>query len=207
MTRLTRLRVPAVVAVAAAVSAALFVSASPQPAAPVPVVSAAGPDATATRPDTSTLPVAIRIPRLGVDSPIVPLGVDEAGVLVPPATADVAGWHTGGTVPGEVGPAVVAGHVDSRSGPGVFVDVATLRGGDTIEIEQAGGEILTFTVRSVQTVDKDEFPTAEVYGPTPVPELRLITCGGFFEAADGHYRANVIVDAVRTAPSNWTFRR
>lgn len=177
---------------------------APAPVPPPPRALAA------TVPDIATqapaLPVALHIPRLGVRSPLVDLDIDAAGVLEPPATADVAGWHTAGTVPGEIGPAVVAGHVDSRSGPGIFIDVATLRPGDTVEIERADGEVVTFTVRSVDTVDKQEFPTTAVYGPTPVPELRLITCGGFFDAADGHYTANVIVRAVRTDTAGpWTF--
>lgn len=172
------------------------------PPGPPPAASVA---ALESLPGPGTAPAAIRIPRLGVASPLVALHVDAAGVLVPPATADVAGWHTAGAVPGEVGPAVVAGHVDARSGPGVFVDVASLRAGDTVEIERVDGEVVTFTVRGLRTVDKDLFPTDAVYGPTPVPELRLVTCGGFFDALDGHYRANVIVDAVREDPGGWDF--
>lgn len=78
-------------------------------------------------PDTRAVPVAVRIPRLGVDSALVPLTVGPAGELTPPETADVAGWFAAGTVPGEIGPAVLAGHVDSASGPGVFYDLADLR--------------------------------------------------------------------------------
>ncbi len=182
----------------------VLLTAAPAPVPPPPPVLAATDLGIAT--DAPAPPVAVHIPRLGVRSPLVGLDVDAAGVLEPPATADVAGWHTAGTVPGEIGPAVVAGHVDSRSGPGIFIDVATLRPEDTVEIERADGDFVTFAVQSVETVDKQEFPTTAVYGPTPVPELRLITCGGFFDAADGHYTANVIVRAVRTdTAGTWTF--
>ncbi len=150
-------------------------------------------------------PAAVRIPVLDVASPLVPLGTDAAGVLVPPATADVAGWYAEGPAPGEIGPAVVAGHVDSRSGPGVFLDLARLRPGDTVEIDRADGTVLEFVVRSVGTVAKDAFPTATVYGPTPVPELRLITCGGEFDTRTGHYRANVIIHAALAVGAEWTF--
>lgn len=190
------------VAVTGAVGLAGAVS-TPDPT-PVTAVAPARPEPRAVAEPAA--PVAVHIPRLGVHSPLVDLGVDPVGVLVPPATASVAGWHAGGTVPGEVGPAVVAGHVDSRSGPGVFIDVATLVPGDTVEVERADGETVGFTVRAVETVDKQEFPTAAVYGPTAAPELRLITCGGYFDAPGGHYTANVIVQAVRTdVGSGWTF--
>lgn len=189
-------------AVATAGGAALAVSGTAPAVAPMATGAGTGQQVS----DEPIAPVAVHIPSLGVSSPLVDLGVDPAGVLVPPASADVAGWHAGGVVPGEVGPAVVAGHVDSRSGPGIFIDVATLTPGDTVAVERADGETVEFTVRSVETVDKQQFPTAAVYGPTAVPELRLITCGGYFDAADGHYTANVIVDAVRSDPdTGWTF--
>ncbi len=188
---------------------ALAIGACGAPTAVVAPVRSVDAGVTAAPADASSqVPVAVRIPRLGVSSPLVPLSVDGAGVLEPPSTADVAGWHVGGAVPGEVGPAVVAGHVDSTSGPGVFVDVATLRTGDRIEIAQAGGDVLGFTVQTVETVDKSTFPTERVYGPTPSPQLRLITCGGWFDSTVGHYVANVIVHAALDGPTEaagWRF--
>lgn len=174
------------------------VTAAP-PAVPAPVAPVAA--------TTVSAPVAVRIPTLDVTSPLIRLGTDAAGVLVPPDAADVAGWYAAGPAPGEIGPAVVAGHVDSRSGPGVFLDLAELRPGDTVEIDRADGTVLEFVVRSVGTVAKDAFPSATVYGPAPVPELRLITCGGEFDTRTGHYRANVIVHAELVPGAEWSFSR
>lgn len=167
-----------------------------------PSVAAAAPDLSG--PDTVTAPVAVRIPALDVDSALVELGVDSDGVLVPPATADVAGWYADGPAPGETGPAVVAGHVDSNLGPGVFAELARLRPGDRIEIDRADGSVAAFAVRDVVQVAKAAFPTSEVYGPTTGPQLRLVTCGGEFDG--DHYRDNVIVHAEPDGADDWTFR-
>lgn len=142
----------------------------------------------------SRAPTAIRIPAIGVDHELVPLAVDAAGVLIPPESAAVPGWFAAGVVPGEIGPAVIAGHVDSRSGPGVFHRLHDLRPGDRIEVQRSDGVAL-FQVRSTERVGKREFPSRSVYGPVPVPELRLITCGGAFSRSTGHYVDNVIVRA------------
>lgn len=142
----------------------------------------------------SRAPTAIRIPAIGVDHELVPLAVDAAGVLIPPGSAAEPGWFAAGVVPGETGPAVIAGHVDSRSGPGVFYRLHELRPGDEIEVQRPEGVAL-FQVRSTEMVGKREFPSQSVYGPVPVPELRLITCGGAFSRSTGHYVDNVIVRA------------
>lgn len=161
-------------------------------AAPIPPPGLATPlDATADRP---AAPIAIRIPAIGVDDKLVALATDATGVLVPPASPADPGWFTEGAVPGEVGPAIIAGHVDSRSGPGVFYRLRELRPGDEIEVERPD-TIAVFQVRSTETIGKAEFPTRSVYGPVPVPELRLITCGGDFARSTGHYVDNVIVRA------------
>ncbi len=170
--------------------------ARPDAVAPAAVAGspAPAPAAAATVPEQRATPFAVRIPRLGVDSALEPLAVDAAGVLVPPGSPDVAGWHVAGTVPGEVGPAVIAGHVDSRSGPAVFYRLADLRPGDEVEVVRTDG-VVRFRVLAVESVGKDSFPTQRVYGPTPVPELWLVTCGGEFDRNVGHYRSNVIVRA------------
>lgn len=162
-----------------------------------PGPSPAGPGVAAQVTAQPALPKAVRIPRIGVSSDLVPLAVDAAGVLQPPPSADVAGWHADGTVPGQIGPAVIAGHVDSRYGPGVFFSLAELETGDDIEVVRSDGQVLTFEVLSTETVGKDEFPTERVYGPTPLPELHLITCGGSFDRHARHYLDNVIVRAAR----------
>lgn len=154
-----------------------LVPAAPVPAAPVRAAS-------------------IDIPKLGVRGDLIDLNVDAAGVLQPPPTADVAGWFTGAAAPGEPGPTVIAGHVDSRDGPGVFFALKDLAPGDLVDVGRSDGGSARYRVTEVLTVAKDAFPTQRVYGPTSGPELRLITCGGEFDRASGHYLRNVVVSAV-----------
>jgi sortase (surface protein transpeptidase) len=91
---------------------------------------------------------------------------------------------------------VIAGHVDSRSGPAVFYRLDELVAGDRVEVTRSDGTVFAYRVATVETRPKDAFPTARVYGPTPGPELRLITCGGAFDRNSRHYRDNVIVTAI-----------
>ena len=111
----------------------------------------------------------------------------------------VAGWYTGSPRPGAIGPAVIAGHIDSRSGPGVFFHLSRLKPGDQVYVRRADGTLAVFRVTAVQMYLKDRFPTAAVYGPTPDAELRLITCGGTFDPARGSYLSNVVVYAVQAS--------
>lgn len=162
---------------------------SPAPGTPPPP---AGP------PAGRTVPSRIIIPAIGVSAAVVPEGTGTAGTLnMPPLTArNTAAWWDGGVTPGQDGPAVIAGHVDSaQAGPLVFWNLRLLRPGDTITVDPAG---VTFTVTSVMQVSKSEFPTQLVYGATRDPQLRLITCGGGFDYATGHYLDNVIVYATET---------
>ena len=99
-------------------------------------------------------------------------------------------------MPGDVGPAVIGGHVDSRRGPGVFYALRSLRRGDAVTVTLSDGRTVRFTVTDLEEVPKSRFPTEAVYAPTPRPELRLITCGGTFDRAARSYRDNVVVDAV-----------
>ena len=141
-------------------------------------------------------PTRVRIPAIEAESGLVDLGVDGERRLVPPEDFATAGWFTGGPRPGAPGPAVIAGHVDSYRGPAVFFRLADLAPGDEVLVDRADGSTARFEVRSVDRYPKDEFPTERVYGPTPRPELRLITCGGEFDAAERSYRDNVVVSAV-----------
>ena len=125
------------------------------------------------------------------------LSIRADGSLAPPRFTD-AGWYAQGTAPGDVGPAVIAGHVDSTSGPSVFYRLKDLRNGDQILVER-GGRWLTFTVTSVARYPKTSFPTSTVYGPTPTAELRLITCGGAFNNSNESYDDNIVVYARETA--------
>jgi hypothetical protein len=140
-------------------------------------------------------PVRIVIPAIGVDARIVKLGLDRAGALEVPQNFAEAGWWTGGARPGELGPAVIAGHVDSRTGPAVFFRLANLRRRDAVTIERADGSRVRFHVVGSQRYPKARFPTAKVYGPTATPALRVITCSGAFDRATGHYLDNTVVYA------------
>ncbi|MEH0928186.1 class F sortase [Micromonospora sp. CPCC 205558] len=152
----------------------------------------------ATAPTPHGPPTRVRVPRIGVDSPLTVLGLDRAGVLIPPTGFDTAGWYGGGPAPGDTGPAVLAGHLDSRRGPAVFARLGELRPGDLVQVWR-GGQRLSFRVTGSLRTRKDQFPTAVVYGPTPGAELRLVTCGGDFDRRRGHYVDNVVVFAVAEA--------
>ncbi|MGN9808735.1 class F sortase [Micromonospora sp. BQ11] len=140
-------------------------------------------------------PTRVRVPRIGLDSPLTVLGLDAAGALAPPTDFATAGWYGGGPVPGDPGPAVIAGHLDSRTGPAVFSRLGELRPGDRVQVWR-GDRAVSFRVTGAVRVAKDRFPTGAVYGPTPAPELRLVTCGGHFDRRTGHYRDNVVVFAI-----------
>jgi LPXTG-site transpeptidase (sortase) family protein len=133
---------------------------------------------------------------IDVQSSLTDLGVDDAGALVPPGDFAQAGWFAAGPVPGDVGPAVIAGHVDSRTGPAVFFRLEELTVGDTVQVTRSDGRDVGFRVTRVAQYPKTDFATEEVYGPTTGPELRLITCGGTFDSSRRSYRDNVVVYAV-----------
>ncbi len=141
-----------------------------------------------------SVPTGLTIPAIGVSSRVVALGKGADGTAEVPSGYDFAGWYDLGPRPGEIGPAVILGHVDSISGPAVFFRLSTLLPGDLIMVYEAASSV-GFTVERVITYAKDAFPTAQVFGPTPDPELRLITCGGPFDYAIGHYEDNVVVYA------------
>jgi len=143
-------------------------------------------------------PVRIRIPAIGVDAPVQPLTVDQNGVLPPPDTYDDAGWWRDGPEPGQRGPAVIAGHVDSKRGPAVFFRLPDLGRGDQILVDRADGTTVMFATQRIERHGKSAFPTDAVYGDTPDSQLRLITCGGKFDRKAHSYVDNVIVFAIRS---------
>jgi hypothetical protein len=162
-------------------------------ATPTATASTAAPATPAAAPVVT--PTAVTIPAIGVRSPLVALHLDATGALVPPASYAVAGWYTGGPTPGDPGPAVIAGHIDSTSGPGVFYRLRDLRAGDEVDVDRSDGVLARFTVDAVREYPKGQFPTDAVYGPAPGVSLRLITCGGTFDYAVHSYRDNVVVFA------------
>lgn len=149
-----------------------------------------------------SVPVTLRVPAIGVDTPVMELGLASDGtVQVPPIAAhDRAGWYRHSPTPGQTGPSVILGHVTVGAyGDGVFRHLAKLREGDRIEAGLENGTTATFTVTAVRTVAKADFPSDEVYGNVNRPELRLITCGGTRTGTG--YLDNVIVFAALTAAS------
>jgi len=162
---------------------------------PVPV----GPIAAVARSQDvkAPLPVALTIPAIGVQTSLVKLGLTAAGALQVPPSTTVAGWYTGSPRPGAIGSAVIAGHIDSYSGPGVFFRLSQLRPGDHVYVRRADGTLAVFRVTAVRSYAKNQFPTQAVYGATPDAELRLITCGGTFDSQTGSYLGNTVVFAVQ----------
>ena len=183
---------------AAGVAVAVLSPAAPLPARPALIPAPSGqtvlPASLATTAQPAR-PTGLSIPAIGVRTSLIDLGLNKNGTLQVPGTTTVAGWYTGGPRPGAVGAAVLAGHVDSRSGVGIFFWLRTLRPGDRVYVTRADGTMAVFTVTSVRMYAKNQFPTAAVYGPVPDAELRLITCGGVFDRSIGSYLSNVVVFA------------
>jgi sortase (surface protein transpeptidase) len=145
------------------------------------------------------VPVRLEIPRIHVASPLERLDRAADGTVEVPSRWEVAGWYALGPRPGDPGSAVILGHVDSKRGPAVFYRLRELRPGDEIDITRADRSSARFVVERTAMYDKRRFPTDEVYYPTLVPALRLVTCGGQFDFTTGHYRSNIIVFAtIRT---------
>jgi hypothetical protein len=150
------------------------------------------------RPDFGTVlkgsaPIGLRIPGIGVRATrFVKLGLAANGEIEVPENADNPGWFTPGPSPGQLGPAVIAGHVDSTTGPAVFYRLSELRPGDRVEVDRRDGSVAMFTIDRVVSFAKASFPTRAVYGPTTRAELRLITCGGTYDAQSGYLRNTVV---------------
>jgi hypothetical protein len=138
-------------------------------------------------------PVAVHLPTLGISSDLLPLGLDDAGALEVPEDAHLAGWWTGGADPGERGPSVIVGHVDSHDGPGIFADLHELAPGDRVVVTREDGTAVHFDVERLEHHPKGAFPTEAVYGDTDGPELRLITCSGEFDRRARSYEDNLVV--------------
>nr|WP_218007902.1 class F sortase [Herbidospora sakaeratensis] len=140
-------------------------------------------------------PTRVRIPAIKVNSAIIPLKLDKKGKLIAPKRFDVAGWHKSGPEPGEKGVAVIAAHVDSKSGPAVFYRLRELRAGHKITVNRADGSSVTFTVYRVARYPKNNVPNKLVYASGGGAQLRLITCGGTFDRSRRSYRDNIVVFA------------
>lgn len=164
------------------------------PAAP-PAVPGAG--WVGAAPLAPSRPVRVTIPAIGVDSELLDLGLAGDGTMEVPPAGFPAGWYTGAPTPGELGPAVVVGHVDWQ-GPAVFHDLFALEVDDVVLVAREDGSTATFRVTRVEQYAKAAFPTEEVYGDIDHAGLRLITCGGIFNRASGSHEDNIVVFAVLT---------
>jgi Sortase domain len=154
----------------------------------------AAPDRAATA-LAASVPVRIVIPSLHVDAPVMLLGKAANGSIeVPPlSNHNLAGWYDRSVVPGRDGTSIILGHVDSYTGPSVFYDLRYLTAGQVIRVIRADGSVATFAVDGVREVAKATFPSAQIYGNTRYPGLRLITCGGPFDSATRQYLDNIVV--------------
>jgi sortase (surface protein transpeptidase) len=142
-------------------------------------------------------PRRIAIPAIGVSAPVVPLRLQADRTMQTPDDPDDTGWYEPGREPGERGPAVIVGHVDSTTGPAVFYRLRDLRRGDAIRVRRADGSVVRFRVEGRERWPKAAFPTRRVFGRTRDSALRLVTCSGNFDASTGHYVDNTIVYAAR----------
>jgi sortase (surface protein transpeptidase) len=140
-------------------------------------------------------PVAVSIPKLGVRSRLVDLGLGRDGAMEVPQDPALAGWFSAGPGPGALGPAVIAGHVTWDGAPAVFHRLGTLQRGDRVTVTREDGKTAVFTVTRLARFSKSQFPSRAVYGPIDHAGLRLITCGGTYDAARHRYLDNVVVFA------------
>jgi sortase (surface protein transpeptidase) len=145
-------------------------------------------------------PLRLQIPAIGVDSRTMRLGLRPDGTMAVPPGPFPAGWYTGSPTPGELGPAVLVGHVHWNERAGVFADLARLTSGDEVVVQRADGGSVVFRVTRTKQFSKDAFPTARIYGDLDHPGLRLITCGGR-NRLTGRYEDNVVVFARLVATS------
>jgi hypothetical protein len=181
----------------ASVALGAFMAAPDPPPTPSAGALPAGPGGTGPTLPAST-PTRIDIDAIDVHAPVEAAGVDERGeVVVPPLTAPhLANWYKLGASPGEAGNAVILGHVDSRKvGAAVFYDLGRLRAGTLVNVTRADGIVAVFKVDGVALYPKATFPVDTVYGPSARAGLRLVTCGGAFDAKTRNYAGNTVVAA------------
>jgi sortase (surface protein transpeptidase) len=148
-----------------------------------------------TAPKAGVTVTHVSIPNIGVSSDIELLTLDPAGALLPPVDFNKAGWYSGGVVPGQIGPAIIAGHIDSVTAPAVFANLHKVTPGMKILVSLSDGTALTFEANRAEVAPKTQFPSSAVYGNVPTPQLRVITCDGTFNPATGHYDDNLVVYA------------
>lgn len=191
-------------------------SPSPTPTAPPPPTSTPMPSATPTAPSPTPPPLLppnpvpaaasgrvsepsrLYIPAIGVDAPIIPVGLEPSGIMAAPAEAHQVGWYELGPRPGEPSNAVLAGHLDWYQKPGVFARLAELKPGDTIEVQSSLGNSYYYVVQEIETYEYETAPILDIFGPTTEPILTLITCAGVYDTARQAYEDRMVVRAYGT---------
>ncbi len=159
-------------------------------------------NATSTYALSRSLPTSIRIPKINLDTTFEePLGLNQDRTVETPHSFEKVGWYKNGPAPGEVGPAVVLGHVDSYKGPAVFYSLGQLKPGDRVYVTREDGSEAEFEVMYFERYRQDEFPSELVYGPVSYPALRLITCTGVYDHGTQRYSHNLVVYAKLVDPS------
>ncbi len=192
-----------VLLVAAGISA-LGIAVAAQVHAPQPSASAAGDTGSSGHGPSlpRSLPVAVDIPAIGVDAKLLHLGLNSDGTIQVPSletSSGEAAWYKYSAAPGQIGSSVIEGHVDNYQGPAVFFRLGALRPGDTVNVTLADGTMAVFRVTGVREYFKSRFPAKAIYGATDFAALRLITCGGTFDYATGHYLSSTVVFASLTS--------
>lgn len=157
----------------------------------------AAPDTPAAHAMARSTPTKITIPSIGVSAPITPVGTAADGTVATPPLVEnnLAGWYDKGPSPGEMGPAIVVGHVDGPRGESVFYKLGKMKPGDKVQIDLANHRVAVFSVYSVEVYDKAHFPGHRVYDDYSRPGLRLITCGGKYVGGSVGYADNIVVYA------------
>jgi hypothetical protein len=149
-----------------------------------------------------SMPVSVDIPAIGVTSDLLDLGLNANGSIQVPSlvtSADEAAWYKYSATPGQIGTSVIEGHADSYQGPAVFYRLGALQPGDTVDVTLADGITAIFRITGVRQYLKSNFPAKAIYGATDYAALRLITCGGVFDYATGHYLSSIVVFASLTS--------
>jgi sortase (surface protein transpeptidase) len=142
----------------------------------------------------SSTPTRLVIPDLNLDVEFeAPLALNEDGTVGVPKAYTTVGWYNGSPTPGELGPSVILGHVDSYKGAAVFYNLGKLVPGDTFSVVREDGSEPLFVVEKVERYKQSEFPTLLVYGPIDHPGIRLITCSGTFNKGAQRYSHNLVV--------------
>ena len=173
--------------------------------APAPAASSAGTTGAGSATGATlhaSSPVSVAIPAIGVQSKLLHLGLNRDGTIAVPSlttSANEAAWYKYSVTPGQPGTAVIEGHVDSYQGPAVFFRLGALRPGNQVDVTLADGITAVFRVTGVREYAKDKFPANIIYAPSDYAALRLITCGGDFDSATGHYLSSVVVFASLSA--------